>query len=94
MRMMNKGNNNILSGKVLESLIPKPKTHPPMPDCLPPRTDKYGMITITMKDRNFAEWKKGEWDDYTYDGKFFIVMKNKTWIGFYNLDEVRTVVVE
>lgn len=37
-------------------------------------------ITVTMKDGNFAEWEKDEWDDYTYDGKFFIVMKNRIWM--------------
>ena len=51
-------------------------------------------ITVTMKDGNFAEWEKDEWDDYTYDGQFFIVMKNRIWIAFYNLDEVRTIIVE
>ena len=65
-----------------------------MPNCIPPCPDKYETITVTMKDGKFAEWKKGEWDDYTYDGKFFIVMKNEAWIGFYNLDEIRTIVVE
>lgn len=51
-------------------------------------------ITVTMKDGNFAEWEKDEWDDYTYDGKFFIVMKDRIWIAFYNLNEVRTIIVE
>ena len=54
----------------------------------------YEKITVTMKDGNFAEWEKYEWDDYTYDGKFFIVMKDRIWIAFYNLDEVRTIIVE
>ena len=85
---------DILSGKGLKEAIPKPKTHPPMPKCIPPRTDKYETITVTMKNGKFAEWKKDEWDDYTYDGKFFIVIKNEAWIGFYNLDEIRTIVVE
>lgn len=51
-------------------------------------------ITVTMKDEKFALWKNDEWDDYTYDGKFFIVMKNHAYVGFYNLDEVRTIIVE
>lgn len=51
-------------------------------------------ITVTMKDGHFAEWEMGEWSDYIYDGKFFIVMKNGIRLAFYNLDEVRTIIVE
>ena len=83
---------DILSGKGLKELISE--TPPPMPNCIPPCPDKYETITVTMKDGKFAEWKKSEWDDYTYDGKFFIVIKNEAWIGFYNLDEIRTIVIE
>lgn len=54
----------------------------------------YETITIIMKDGKYAEWEKDEWDDYTYDGKFFIVMKDHIYVGFYNLDEVRTIIVE
>jgi hypothetical protein len=54
----------------------------------------YETITITMKDDYYAAWEKDEWDDYNYDGKFFIVMKNKTWVGFYNLDCVKSIIVE
>lgn len=54
----------------------------------------YETITIIMKDGKYAELEKDNWDNYTYDGKFFIVMKNRIWIAFYNLDEVRTIIVE
>lgn len=54
----------------------------------------YETITITMKDKNFAKWEKGEWDDYFYDGKFFVIKKKDVWVGFYNIDEVRTIVVQ
>lgn len=54
----------------------------------------YETITITMKDGKYAEWEKDDWDDYTYDGKFFIVIKDGAWIGFYNLDEVRTIAIQ
>lgn len=52
------------------------------------------MITITMKNGNVARWKKKEYTDYTYDGKYFIVIYHKKWVGFYNLDSVKTIVVE
>ena len=54
----------------------------------------YKKITVTMRNGNFAEWDRDEWDDYTYDGKFFIVIKSGAWIGFYNLDDVRTIIIE
>lgn len=55
---------------------------------------EYETIVIIMKDGKYAEWEKDDWNDYTYDGKCFIVMKDGTYIGFYNIDEVRTIVVE
>lgn len=55
---------------------------------------QYGTITITMRNGNTATWNKGEWSDYRYDGKCFIVILNDAWIGFYNIDEVYTIVVE
>lgn len=55
---------------------------------------EYKTIVIIMKDGKYAEWEKDSWNDYTYDGKCFIVMKDGAYIGFYNIDEVRTIVVE
>lgn len=55
---------------------------------------EYETIVIIMKDGRYAEWEKGSWNDYTYDGKCFIVMKDGVYIGFYNIDEVRSIVVE
>lgn len=52
------------------------------------------MITITMKNGNVAKWKKKEYTDYSYDGKYFIVMKGRKWVGYYNLDCVATIVIE
>lgn len=54
----------------------------------------YETITITMKNDNYATWEKSEWDDYNYDGKFFIITKNKVWVGFYNLDCVKSIIIE
>lgn len=46
------------------------------------------MIRIVLKNGKVLKWKKKEWDDYKYDGKYFIVVKNGNWIGFYNLDNI------
>lgn len=53
----------------------------------------YTKIEITMKNRNVATWDKDEWDDYLYDDKFFIVKKNDNYVGFYNVDEIYSIVV-
>lgn len=46
------------------------------------------MVRIVLKNGKVLKWKKKEWDDYKYDGKYFIVVKNGNWIGFYNLDNI------
>lgn len=54
----------------------------------------YQTIKIAMKNSKQVVWKKDEWDDYMYDGKFFIIKKNNTWVGFYNLDKVVSIIVQ
>lgn len=58
---------------------------------------KLIMITIKMDDNNIAIWKSGEYSDYIYDGsaKYFIVVdSNGNYIGLYNLEHVRNIVIE
>lgn len=52
------------------------------------------MIIITMNNSQEVKWQKEEYDNYRYDGKFFIIMKNGEWIGFYNLDAVISIIVK
>ena len=52
------------------------------------------MIKITMTNSQEVTWDKTEYDNYMYDGKFFIIAKNGEWIGFYNLDAVISIVVK
>ena len=56
----------------------------------------YNTIKISFKDGHSAVWEadKGEWDDYNYDGKVFIVKNGGSWVGIYNMDSVLSVVVE
>ena len=54
----------------------------------------YQTIKIAMKNSKQVVWEKDEWDDYLYDRKFFIVKKNNAWVGFYNLDEVISIIVQ
>ena len=46
-------------------------------------------ITIDFKNGEICHYSPSEYTDYQYDGKYFIVINEKQWIGFYNLDEVR-----
>ena len=57
---------------------------------------KYNTLDIAFKSGHSAvcEADKGEWDDYSYDGKVFIVKKNGGWVGIYNMDSVISVVVK
>lgn len=50
-------------------------------------------IEITMKNGNVATWNKDEFTDYAYDEKMFIVVKDHIRVGFYNVDEIYSIVV-
>ena len=43
-------------------------------------------IIIVFKNGDICKYRPDEYTDYRYDGKYFIVIMNKQWIGFYNLD--------
>lgn len=53
----------------------------------------YQTIKILMANGHEIKWTPKEWDDYKYDGKYFIVMKNGAWLEFYNLDYVISISV-
>ena len=46
------------------------------------------LIKIVMTNSEEVKWTKEEWDDYVYDGKYFIIKRNGQWVGMYNLDYV------
>lgn len=56
----------------------------------------YNDIVITFNNGHSATWEaaKGEWDDYAYDGKVFIIKKDGAWVGIYNMDHIISVVVK
>lgn len=55
----------------------------------------YNTIEIAFKDGNAAVWEasKGEWDDYAYDGRMFIVVKDGIRVGFYNVDCISNIII-
>ena len=52
------------------------------------------MMTITTKDGNEAKWNTGEYTDYYYDGKCFIVIKDYKRVAFYNIDCIKSIVID
>ena len=52
------------------------------------------MIKITMTNGNVITWGEEAYTDYKYDGKFFIIIRDEQWVGFYNLDHVFSIEVD
>lgn len=52
------------------------------------------MIQITMMNGIYDEWKPEQYTDYMYDGRCFIIMRGEQWVGIYNMDAVRRIVVD
>ena len=52
------------------------------------------MIEIVFRNGDMCHYKPEEYTDYKYDGKYFIVIRDKQWIGFYNLDCVEYIEVQ
>ena len=57
---------------------------------------EYKTIEIAFKSGHTDIWEadKGEWNDYDYDGKAFIIKKDGVLVGIYNMDCVLGVVVK
>ncbi len=52
------------------------------------------MIKITMTNSQEVKWQRDDYTDYMYDGKYFIIIRNGEWIGFYNLDHVISIIIK
>lgn len=52
------------------------------------------MIQITQMNGAYNEWKPEQYTDYMYDGKCFIIMRGEQWVGIYNMDAVRSIVID
>lgn len=49
------------------------------------------MLRIVFKNDEIKEYEENEYTDYRYDGKVFAVIKDKQWIGIYNIDVLAAV---
>lgn len=52
------------------------------------------LIKIIMTNSEEVKWTGDKWDDYLYDGKYFIIKKDGVWVGMYNLAYVISIVVK
>ena len=52
------------------------------------------MLHIYMRNGNIINYNGDQFTDYQYDGKYFVVIKGKQWVGFYNLDCVEFIQYE
>lgn len=52
------------------------------------------MIKIVLRNGNVVTWDEKSYTDYKYDGKFFIIIRDGQWVGFYNLDCVLSIEID
>lgn len=50
-------------------------------------------LIISFKDGEYAKYKPDEYTDYYYDKVCFVVIRDKQWIGIYNIDEIKWIEV-
>lgn len=54
---------------------------------------EYESIEITFKNGANITYTGNDWDDYSYDGKFFSIRLGGVNIAMYNADEVFSVIL-
>ena len=64
-------------------------TVPPMPI----KEEDNEWLIIKFKDGEYAKYKPNEYTDYYYDKVCFVVIRDKQWIGIYNIDEIKWIEV-
>ena len=51
------------------------------------------MMEIKFRNGEIARYKDDDYTDFRYDGKYFMVIRDNKWIGFYNLDSIMCILV-
>lgn len=67
----------------------KQPTVPPMPI----KEEDKEWLVIKFKDGEIAHYSPNEYTDYYYDKVCFVVIRDKQWIGIYNIDEIKWIEV-
>jgi len=52
------------------------------------------MIKIIFTNGQECRWKGEQYTDYKYDGKCFIVINEKKWVGIYNIDSIISIIIQ
>ena len=66
-------------------------THIEKPTALqiPTKEADNDWLIIKFKDGDLAHYAPNDYTDYYYDKVCFVVIKNKQWIGIYNINEIK-----
>lgn len=56
---------------------------------IPTKNVDNDWLIIKFKDGDLAHYAPNDYTDYYYDKVCFVVIKNKQWIGIYNIDEIK-----
>lgn len=52
-------------------------------------------IEITFKDGGLRTWDSEDYTDYIFQKpNFFIIINGSQWVGIYNLDEIKEIIVK
>lgn len=51
------------------------------------------MIRIIFKNGDVVDWKKGQYTDYKYDARSFVVINRIQYVGIYNFDCITSVTI-
>ena len=52
------------------------------------------MIKIIFTNSYECKWNENQYTDYKYDGKCFIVINGKQWVGIYNINSIVSIVIQ
>lgn len=55
---------------------------------------KFGKIHIYFRDGHKDVIPKKLWDDYTYEGTLFVVIRRGAWVYTYNIGDISCIVVD
>ena len=55
--------------------------------------EKKIMIYITMIDGSYREWGAEEYTDYMVNNNLFVIIKGSKWVGIYNLEQIKEIMV-
>lgn len=52
------------------------------------------MIKLVLRNSEEVKWTNDQYDDYVYDGRFFILKNKNMIVGMYNLEFVISIIIK